>query len=218
MTVAKDRINVNDAGAVRLIDTSTGVKQYNWGDNESVVEVNGWVRALLRERGKIVHGSLREGHNIWTNTGREFLAMLMSIATAPTTKFRGDSVSYIGVGIGAQVEDSGVIQILTPVAYATGLFLAFLDVPPTFPLSPSRTTVRYHRTFLENELTLTGGSRVDVAELGLFTDGAPPNFIAGTRDRTIGNAAQQAPAAYKSFDKIGKTDSTQLEIAWEIRF
>lgn len=221
----KDLVRVADQGFARLKNRlGKSVVERLWftedGD-KSVVEVKGWVSVCLRERGKIVPGSLRQGHNIWTNTGREYLALLMSIETAPTTSFRNDRMAYIGVGTGAAVEDVGVLRLVTPAQYAVGQFLAPLDVPPTFPLSPTRTTVRYHRTFAEDEVTLTPGSQVDISEMGLFTNGSPtavPPYSPGTRDTGIANAGSQAPNAYKSFEPIGKTDSLELEIAWEIRF
>lgn len=220
----KDIVRVADQGFARLVKTGSSMLSRSWfsqEDERSVVEVKGWVRALCRERGKIVPGTLREGHNIWTNTGREFLALLMSLETGPSTPFRSDRVAYIGVGVGATIEDAGVLRLVSPVAYVAGSFLAPLDVPPTFPLTPSRTTVRYHRLFAENELTLSAGSQINVSELGLFTNGSPdaiPAYSPGTRDTGIANAAAQAPCAYKTFEPIGKTDALQLEVSWEIRF
>lgn len=189
--------------------------------DKPIVEVKGWVTACLRERGKKVPGSHREGHNIWTNTGREYLAMLMSLQST-TTPMRRDSMAYIGVGTGVlQVEDAGVITLETPVPYAPALFLADLEIPPTFPLLPTRTTVRYHRTFTESEITLSVGSKVFVSELGLFTNGDPesiPPWNPGSRNTEFAFAGNQNPMAYKRFDPLGKTDALELEVAWEIRF
>lgn len=215
------RIKIRDAGRTTL-RTRSGVivGQREWEESEkSVIEVTGWVKCFLRERGKIVPGSHREGKNTWTNTGREFITMLMSLQLADT-KFRYDSIAYIGIGIGSQVEDPGVFQLIQPVAYTGGQFLAPLDIPPTFPLTPSKTTVRYHITFSETQITLTPGSQVNISELGLFTDGAPgasPAWNPGSRDTTLANAAQQAPMAYKALEPLGKTDSTQYDVSWEIR-
>lgn len=218
----KDLVRVADKGLVQL-RTRTGaiIAGRDWGldDSKPVVEVKGWVNLVMRERGKIV--AKRDGHNIWTNTGREFLAMLMSLQTAPTTSFRNDRVGYIGVGTGSQPEDAGVLSLVQPVEYATNLFLAQLDIPPTFPLLPTRTTVRYHRLFTENELTIGPGTEVNISELGLFTNGNPnavPAYNPGTRDLTIASAGAQAPVAYKTFDPVTKKDSLQLEVSWEIRF
>lgn len=217
----KDFVKVSDSGVVNLRNSSgapTVVRE--WGDEGSVFEVRGWVRTLLRERGKIVPGSIQEGHNIWTNTGREFLAMLMSLQVG-ATKFRTDSVAYIGVGTGSQVEDANVVRLNTPVEYLAGVYLAALDVPPTFPLSPTRTTVRFQRTFSENEISIGVGSQVNITELGLFTNGsasASPPYNPGSRDVTFAGATTQAPVAYKTFEPVVKTDTLQFEVAWEIRF
>lgn len=183
----------------------------------SVVQVKGWVKLLMRERGKIVPGSRREGHNVWTNTGREYLPLLMSYNTGLTT-YRNDRMTYIGVGTGAFVEDAGVASLAQPIATTPGTFLVPLSVPPTFPLTPSRTTVQYHRLFAENEITSTPGSQVNVSEMGLFTDGSPALNYALPRDVTLASASSQPPMAYKSFEPVGKTSSLGLEVFWEIRF
>lgn len=212
-----DKVSVSDAGHIK---TSSG-QERSWGDltQESVVGVTGWVKMVMRERGKIVPGSHREGKNVWTNTGREFLAMLMSIATGPTTKFRTDSISYIGLGTGTNpTAGAGIVSLVAPIAFQPGDFLAQLDVPPTFPLAPSRTTVRFHRTFTENQITYVPGT-VNISEMGLFTDGDPAlNNAAGTRNITLATSGSAAPCAYKTFDPLAKTESMQIDVAWEIRF
>lgn len=219
MKTADDSIKVVDAGLLNLHSKDGDVvSKRSWDDSKSVVEIEGWVKILMRERGKVIPGSHRSGKNIWTNTGREYLAMLMSLQTAPTTPYRNDRVAYIGVGIGAQIEEAGVLALITPIAYISGQFLAALDVPPTFPLTPTRTTAKYHRIFAENEITLTSGSVVNLSEIGLFTNGRQSDYVVGSRDTTLAGASSQSPVAYKSFEPIGKTDSLQLEISWEIRF
>jgi hypothetical protein len=219
-----DLVRVADQGFVRLRTRAGELiagREFVDEMDKPVVQVKGWVKLLMRERGKIVRGSHREGHNIWTNTGREFLAMLMSIETAPYAAFRNDRVQYIGVGKGSQPEDAGVLSLVDPIAYSSNLFLAELDIPPTFPLSPTKTTVRYHRLFEETEITTSPGTDVNISEIGLFTNGDPnavPIFNPGTRNRLITAAGQQAPVAYKTFDPVTKKDSLQLEVSWEIRF
>jgi len=214
-----DIVRVMDRGFASLRSKTAGIiGGRRWGEEQSVVEVQGWVKLLMRERGKIVPGSRREGHNIWTNTGREYLALLMSIATGPSTGFRNDKIAYLGVGTGAQLEEANVLRLVTPVAYTTGQFLAGLDIPPTFPLTPTRTTVRYHRIFAEDQITLSPGSTVNISEMGLFTNGRQSDYAVGLRDTTLAQATNQSPAAYKSFEPIGKKDSLSLEVSWEIRF
>ena len=220
MSMFKDFVRVADGGFAKL-RTRAGelIAGRIFEEEKSVIEVKGWVNLCLRERGKIVPGSRRDGHNIWTNTGREYLALLMSLSDGLNT-FRKDAVGYIGVGIGAQLEDVNVLTLVNPIAYSASLYLAALDVPPSFPLNPTRTTVRYKRVFTEDEITLSP-STVNVSEMGLFTNGSPiavPAYAFGTRDVTYANRMSQAPVAYKTFEPVPKTNALQLEISWEIRF
>jgi hypothetical protein len=219
----RDRVCVREDGSVCLRTRSGEVvdKRVLLSElDKPIVEVKGWVELCLRERGKKVPGSSRDGFNIWTNTGREYLALHQSYQDA-THRYRDDAVAYIGVGTGAQIEDVSVSMLVIPHVYAPGLYLAALDVPPTFPLSPTRTTVRYHRVFQESEITtVPGGPTVLVSELGLFTDGYPtatppyaPFSMASYLD--IGT---NAPVSYKTFEPVGKTDALQLEVSWEVRF
>ncbi len=214
-----DLVRVNDAGRISL----RGKSAYEWGQESSVVEVKGWVRALCRERGKIVPGSFREGHNVWTNTGREFLAMLMTYQlSGPPNGYRNDRVAYIGVGKGLQSEDASVAGLKDPLPYAPDTFLAHLDHSgSTFPLSPTRTTVRYVRVFGENEITLPGSDSVLISELGLFTDGDQNSFdpVSPGRARGLSVAAYQSPVAYKNLpEPIEKTSGLEFQIEWEVRF
>lgn len=219
-----DVVRVVDSGIINA-RTKLGaiIAGRKWDESDldkPVVQVEGWVDLVMRRGGKIVPGSRRKGKNIWTTTGREYLALHMSLdPTALTpTPYRVDNMAYIGVGTGSQIEDQGVLNLVAPVAYAGGLFLAPLS-NPTFPLTPSRTTVQYHRVFAESEITLTPNSRVDVSEMGLFTNGDPATARAsGARDTTITNASSQNPLAYKTFEPIGKTDALELEVFWQIRF
>jgi hypothetical protein len=185
-------------------------------DGDNVIEVEGFVTMCLRERGKIVPGSWAQGENIWTNTGREFDAMLKSLK-APNTPFREDRIAYIGVGTGAQVEDAGVYALVAPAEYLPGMFLAPLDTPPDFPLTPARTTVRYHRLFDENELTLSPHSSVVISELGLFTNGNQSDYTVGGRELGIATAAKQSPVSYKAIEPVTKKWPLQLEVWWELR-
>lgn len=218
----KDIVRVADSGFARL-RTRAGeiIAGREFTEEKSVIEVHGWVKMCLRERGKIVPGSHREGHNIWTNTGREYLALLMSLKVGPSTAFRTDSVAYIGMGTGSKLEETSVLNLAQPVAYSSSVFLAPLDIPPSFPLTPIRTTVRYSRTFLEDQITLSPGI-VNLSEMGLYTSGSPTSvpipYSPNTRDTSFVNAANQAPVAYKTFEPIPKTNALELELSWEIRF
>ena len=183
------------------------------------VQVEGHVSLLCRERGKIVRGTRRHGRNIWTLTGREHLAQLMSYRSygPPLVGERRDRMRYVGFGTGSQPEVSSVTRLVTPIVFdGSANFLAQVALP-TYPLSPARSTVRYSRIFAETELSVIG--TVVLTEAGLFTDGdVGTDFDAGTRNITLAQAANQAPNAYKVFEPLSKTQNFVLEVAWEIRF
>jgi hypothetical protein len=216
-----DIVRVSDGG--RLLLNKREV--HFWGDDKSVVEVKGWVKTLCRERGKIVHGSHREGHNIWTNTGREYLALLMTIMNNDGGFYRRDQIAYIGVGSGAQLEDAGVTALASPLRYTGSTFLApLLHSATSFPLLPTRTSVRYSRTFGETEITVPGEPSILISELGLFTNGNATTFVVSEslgvgRDVGMQNAAAQAPVAYKCMaEPVEKTSGLEFQVEWEVRF
>jgi hypothetical protein len=211
-------VNVAESGIARLRSKAGAiVAGKSWNEEKSVVEVSGWVRTLMRERGKIVPGSRTEGHNVWTNTGREYLAMLMTYQSSGAA-YRSDRIKYIGVGTGMRVEEPGVTSLSVPVAYESSNFLANISNAATsFPYTPSRTSIRYSITFTESQISTTGP--VLITELGLFTDGDRGTFEVGARDTSLANAGLQAPVAYKYMpDPIEKTQALQFQIEWEIRF
>jgi hypothetical protein len=216
-----DIVRVSDSGRLLL----NKKEAYLWGDEKSVVEVKGWVTTLFRERGKIVPGSRRSGHNIWTNTGREYLAMLMTLKDITGAAYRSDRIAYIGIGRGAQIEDVGVTALTEPVVFTGSSFLAPIEITATyFPLLPSRTSVRYTRTFGEYEITVPGQETAIISELGLFTNGNRTTFeVSDTlgvgRDTSIVAAAEQAPVAYKSLvEPVEKTNGLEFQVEWEVRF
>ncbi len=190
--------------------------EHKFIDKEEKQYVMGNFRIVCRERGKIVPGTFREGHNIWTLTGREYSALLKSYQSyGPDTPFRNDRIRYIGFGSGTQPEVSTVTSLVNPIAWNAGnQFLAEFGIP-TFPLAPDRTTVQYTRVYGLLELSVTG--TVTLQEAGLFTDGGSPTYAPGTRDVTLVNALAQAPMAYKSFESLKKTQNFELEVDWQLR-
>jgi hypothetical protein len=188
------------------------------GEVEDSIYADGFVSLVCRERGKIVPGTRRFGHNIWTLTGREHLAQLQSYSSygPPVVAARADRIRYMGFGTGSFAEVSSVTRLDTPIAYLGTEYLAQVSLP-TYPLSPTRTTVRYSRTFSETELSIIG--TVVLTEAGLFTDGDPAqNFDPGTRDTSYANRLLQSPNSYKVFEPLSKTQNFVLEVSWEVRF
>ena len=187
-------------------------------DTKEPFFVEGFLNLTMRERGKLVPDGQRAGANIWTLTGREYLAQLMSLS-APATPYRTDHIFYVGFGRGNQKEVASIDHLVTPLPYnADGDFLAPLAFP-TFPLSPTRTTVQYSRSYSELQLSMTGS--VSLTEAGLYSDGNPDNNWA-TRvipdDLRLSAARLQPPMAYKSFEVLKKTQNFVLEVAWQVRF
>lgn len=179
--------------------------------------IEGRFRLETREGGK--RRATREGKNIWTLTGREYLSELIALsAQSPRTTFRDDRVAYVGMGIGAQPEVADIPSLVEPITYRTGLYLAPLDTPATFPTSgtsSTRTSVQFAREFGTNELSL--GTSVILTEAGLFTDGEPTADWDLSAIVLSDAAFDRAPVAYKTFEPITKTTQFTLRLVWEIR-
>jgi hypothetical protein len=187
-------------------------------------QIKGHFQLETREGGKLRQRT--EGFNIWTLTGREYIAELVALqARSPRTTFRDDRIAYIGMGSGAQAEVSSIESLVDPVVYKTAEYLAALDTPATFPTSGTATTntaVRFVREFSQGEISL--GYNVVLTEAGLFTDGDPnddwnnpgsdPVHVTPTDFAT---AAGRAPMAYKTYEPITKTTDFTLRAIWDLR-
>jgi hypothetical protein len=204
--------------------------------NVDKVEVRNNLSLTLRERGKIV--SRREGHNIWLNLGREYLAQLISYSSfGPPTTYRNDRVQYMGLGIG------GTRQLIPPVA----------NTPPLvgdYPGTNVQTDTDPTLTTLERPVRLSGSSTsppYSVSDLWLGQVQAPPTFATNTEvtfrrlftqvEISYGpyltvplseimlytsaanpNVYNNTGIAYDTFDSISKTNAFDLEVAWTVRF
>ena len=205
------------------------------GRNETI-EVKQNLIITARERGKIV--ARREGHNIWLNLGREYLAQLIAYTSmvGPTAE-RDDRIRYMGLGIG------GDRQLMLGVANAAPIGTAY---PGTNAQTDSNASVQT----LERPVRVSGGS---TAYPGVGTDvwlgqiAAPAShpvstqtkfvrvfsgsdvsygtflsvplsevgLFAGAADPLVYNNTM---VAYDTFDTISKTAAFELEIDWTIRF
>jgi len=182
--------------------------------------VEGRVRIETREGGK--RRQVSEGKNIWTLTGREYLAELIALsARSPRTTFRDDRVSYLGMGVGSQAEVANIESLVDPVPYVSTQFLAPTQTPALFPASGTGTpitSVQFVREFGTEEISYDG-SAVVLSEAGLFTDGNPDeDWSVEALDTTVSGASGRAPVAYKTFEPITKTTSFTMRVIWEIRF
>lgn len=196
----------------------------NWFSPEAVLDhknapaIKGFFQAETRERGKLVQQT--EGFNVWTLTGREYLAELIALqASSPRTVYRDDRISYIGLGSGSQAEEAEVSSLVTPIPYSPGEFLAPVLSPATFPASSAsatKTAVRFIREYGLSEISL--GFDVVLTEAGLFTDGNPEDDWALNAPTGLDGAGDRAPMAYKTFEPITKTTEFTLRVIWEVRF
>ena len=158
------------------------------------------------------------GHNILTNAGREYFAQ-SNVYSPGGVRYREDVINYIGFGVGSQPETLNVSRLITPTAYRLNTFLAAVDRGMTsFPLSPSRTTVRLGKLFDLGDISFAGA--VELTEIGLFTNGDPTaGFGEGSVNIGMAESESQIPIAYHSFaTPIPKNANVQLEVYWELIF
>jgi len=200
------------------------------------VEVRSNLILVARERGKIV--LKREGHNIWLNLGREYLAQLISYSSfAGPTTYRDDRIRYMGLGIG------GVRQLIPVVA----------NIPPLstgYPGTNLQTDTDPAVVRLERPIRLTGTSTpplYDPADVWLGQIQAPPTFPSSTQvqykrlftqveisyapyimvplseimlftNAANPNVYNNTGIAYDTFESIPKTNAFDLEVSWTVRF
>ena len=177
--------------------------------------------ALMRERGKLVPGSHRVGHNVFTITGRNWLSKLMAWKTigpidGPYTNRRA---RWMGLGIGTSLEVPTVSRLVQPVIATGSEYLV-----PIQSSEFTSTSVLLIREFGLSEVTFTN-TPIPITEAGLFTDvnpaaGAPTEDIevGGSVHTTLDPAVEtNPPVAYKAFDALTKTVDFTLEIRWELR-
>ena len=184
---------------------------------DHLIEVcNVFITARDITTGEII--AKRDGHNVWTNTGREYSCLLKTYKNNNRETYREDKICYIGLGTGTQVESVSVRSLSRPVAWSAGVFLKEINHGLTTFQSPlgARTAVRYTVRYGEGDLSLNSDVTF-ITECGLFTDGREGDFIVGQRNVNISDAGLQSPVAYHTFDPIPKTSSVQLDIVWELR-
>jgi hypothetical protein len=174
------------------------------------------IRTIDLITGETLHERL--GHNVWTNTGREYSAGVKTYQEN-RTPLRNDRICYVGLGSGTQPETVNVQRLVTPIQFSAGKFLNEINHARTSFQSVSgvRTAVRYSCIFERQHINIGGENTVLISECGLFTDGDLLTFAVGGRSTMIGESLSQSPIAYHSFDPIPKTPNVQLDIIWELR-
>lgn len=165
---------------------------------------------LVDQDGSTVPGSVREGHNVFVDVGRDIFRDLIvwdtidAIDVARTNR----RIRWAGVGTGLQAEARGVLTLVTPLQVtAGGDYLKAIDSSLTD--FPNVTTLRHTLVFTAAELSHSGD--VVITEAGLYADSSPGL----TLDPAI---ATNELMFYKTFEGLVKTPAFSLEIVWEQKF
>lgn len=201
-----------------------------------LIQVKNNLHIRVFERGKLVKHV--EGHNIWLNLGREYLASLMAYTSfSPLTPERDDRVRYMGVGIGGTRQLALTTANSPPLSTAYPGSNAQVDTDPTV-------------TILERPVRVSGGSTpypgsggdiwigqiqapaihavatsVTFSRLFATTDVSYSPFLTVPMSEIMlfTNAASPSVynntgVAYDSFDTISKTNAFQLQVDWSVQF
>lgn len=206
---------------------------------QATIRVKNNLRLTARERGKIV--ARREGHNIWLDLGREYLASLIGYSSySPDVPERDDRIKYMGFGIG------GTRQTSPGVANSAPLSIAYPGTNAQTDLMPSVTT-------LERPVRVSGSTTGPTdpysgTDVWLGTVQAPPIHVTATEvtfrrlfaSTEISYSTFSAVplsevmlftsaanpvgvpfntgVAYDTFDTITKSGAFELEVEWTVRF
>lgn len=128
--------------------------------------------AYLRDANDhVIRDSVRRGHNVFTENGKEWFTHLLAWRTLSMltgdTSFTNWRVRWMGVGDGVNPMISSVeaLQSSLPITTGPDVYLGEVFSPPEFPTSVS---VRVARTFGPAEL-----GAVTITEAGLFVGSSP---------------------------------------------
>lgn len=197
----------------------------------------------VRERGKIV--TRREGHNIWLNTGRQFLAELLSYNSyGPDVTQIDDRPQFIGFGIGGARQNAVSVANTAPCITNYPGTNQNLDIDPRYtslerPARISFSTGPVLPTGTYPNLTYDAGD-VWLKQLTVASHPTPFSIQWGcsfvTTDFSNGpflvvplseiglflssastNVYNNSPVAYDTFDTISKTANYSFDVSWTVR-
>jgi hypothetical protein len=188
------------------------------------LEVEANFSALMRERGKIVPGSRREVHNVFTNNGRSWLTDLVgwSALGDPDVAKTHRRVRWIGVGTGLTfTEDAETDRLEVAAKVNSSDYLAAIqttEYPPE--ISPG---TRFIKEFGTGEISIATNPVVPISEAGLFVDtlnlfGSADSAFPGLSTMLDPTDAANSPVAYARFEPVTKTQDFVLEVRWDFRF
>lgn len=203
------------------------------------IEVKQNLNLTLRERGKIV--ARREGHNIWTNVGREYLARLIAYQSlnpdVPEAPPGENRIKYMGIGIG------GTRQVAPAVANSSPISPPYVGTNTQTDLDPTVTTIERPVRISGSDTAYPGiagdlwlgqiqapathdtPTQVTFKRVFTQTEVSYGSFLSVPLSEIglfIGSADpelyQNTFVAYDTFDTLSKTVAFELEVDWTIRF
>ena len=200
------------------------------------IEVKQNLNIIARERGKIV--ARRDGHNIFLDLGREWLAGLISFSSfSPDTTERDDRVRYMGLGIGGSRQLALGIANAAPHSVSHPGTNAQTDTDPTVtqlerPVRISGSETAYpglatdvwlgqvqapviHPTPTQSQFVRLF-TQTEISFGSFLT--TPLSEIALFTDAADPLVFNNTAVAYDTFDTISKTGAIELEVRWTIRF
>jgi hypothetical protein len=162
------------------------------GNTMRVIEditVRSNLRLTMRERGKI--RARREGHNIWLNLGREYLANLISLSSyGPDVPQEDHRIKYMGLGIG------GSRQVAPGVANVPPLSVAYPGTNLQTDTDP--TVLQLERPVRISGSTTGPSDPYALTDVWLGTVQAPPIHTTAT-EATFFRVFTQTEVSYSSF-------------------
>lgn len=203
---------------------------------DTTVEVKQNLRLVMRERGKIV--ARRDGHNIWLDLGREYLASLIAYAAfSPLTPERNDRVQYMGLGIGGNRQLAPGTVNVAPLVLSYPGSNAQTDTDPTVvrlerPVRVSGGANAYPGTISDVWLGQVQAPAVhstatSVTFERLFTStevsydpflSVPVSEVMLFTAAANLNLYNNTGIAYDTFDSLAKTTAFELAINWTLKF
>lgn len=190
------------------------------------IEVISNFRLQAYERGKKVPGTLREGHNVFTDVGSDWLASLVawfSLGGAGDVAYTNRRVRWMALGTGAQAETPGVTSLAAPTLVTTGRYLGAIQTT----LKPTSTSMQWIKEFGQGEVSLPPTLPiVGVTEAGLFVDvfpvstgGGHDDGAVGAGDTTLDPTASNNPlVAYHTFEVVNKIVDFAFRVEWTFTF
>jgi len=165
---------------------------------------------LSNNRG-MVAGSHRKGHNVFTNTGRDWLRYLISykgIGPDLTNPLGADDphetgrIRWIGVGDGIQAAHADVVGLANPLQVNASDWWK----PLPAPVFVTETALRYQVSFGPAEIPAGG----NISEFALTKGDGPTTPAATDPDHSI--------LFYMTIPPLGPKAGNTLTLRWELRF